>query len=241
MKGAPVSKSQTYTEIPSGFTLTENAVPEESWLEILKFLGLDLEKEDLGIKISESHANDIIRWETTPAPQNRPVAQFGFRYDYGKDVVVLPSDELNEGIAATPAIPDLFHKLLLQPFLESEHGTNTIQSEIFTQCIINVYIASNDSHIPWHFDDLVFGPRVLIYSFGESRPLKMRKLKTDVVQKDKEMQSASTEKDYDYYTAYPSHCSRYVLSESARYESQHSVPKGERWRISITFRSQSSS
>lgn len=241
MKGAP-SKLQSCAEIPCGFTLTENAIPEESWLEILKFLRLDLEKEDLGIMISESHVNDTIHWETTPTPQNRPVAQFGFRYDYGKDVVVLPSDELKEGVAATPPIPDLFQKLLLQPFLESEYGRSTIQNEIFTQCIINVYIGNEKgSHIPWHFDDLVFGPRILVYSFGESRPLKMRKLKTCVKQKDEEMQSFSTEKDYDYYTAYPSHCSRYVLSESARYEWQHSVPKGERWRVSITFRSESSS
>lgn len=241
MKSALVSKMQSFAEVPCGFSLTENAIPEESWLEILKFLRLDLEKEDLGLMISESHGYDIIRWETTPAPQNRPVAQFGFRYDYGKDVVVLPSDEVNEGVAATPPIPDLFQKLLLEPFLESELGRNTMQNESFTQCIINVYIGNNDSHIPWHFDDLVFGPRVLVYSFGESRPLKMRKLKNGIVQKDEEMQSASTEKDYDYYIAYPSHCSRYVLSESARYEWQHSVPKGERWRISITFRSLSSS
>lgn len=258
---------------PPGFKIIHNAVSEEAWEEIRSYLGLDTRKENLGIDIisegmnsntctknrdststGTSHHHNDVPWESTPVPQNRSVAQFGFRYDYKEDIVIAPSKSIastrgtctgnnsscskekmnrNDTDAASkdedvPDIPEIFNRLLIRPMgkfqfqfqfvkeeketLESEMGTcsrsTTAQSDVdsieFTQCIINVYRpcdhgnAVNDvvkssagtctdagvnfnsgSHIPWHVDDLKFGPTIVVYTFGDDdnhpiRPLHMR-------------------------------------------------------------------
>ena len=205
-----------------------------------------------------------IPWESTPSPQNRPVAQFGFRYDYEKDVVVpqptTADDDVGGGV---PQIPDVFRRLLLQPHQNDIKRKLKSISE-FTQCIVNVYrptvrIATNDStssedgktttttlcsSIPWHVDDPDFGPEILVYTFGETRPLHMRLEHHDNIDKDNNACNETNDCNdgiygnpaYIYFTAHPSHRSCYVLSGPARYNWQHSVPSGSGWRVSITFR-----
>jgi alkylated DNA repair dioxygenase AlkB len=206
-----------------------------------------------------------IPWESTPFPQNRPVAQFGFQYDYDKDVVVPPSNEPknegdNEGV---PKIPELFHRLLLRPYqesMETKLGYSSSSSE-FTQCIVNVYrpftivtVANGSkatagtttttgcSSIPWHVDDPEFGPEILVFTFGETRPLHMR-LKHDDSSNECNADGESRgcdddfgDEGFSYFTARPAHRSCYVLSGKARHQWQHSVPSGSGWRVSITFR-----
>ena len=259
---------------PPGFKIIDNAVSEEAWEEIRSYLGLDTRKENLGIDITSSevmnsntctknrdststgtshHHNDV-PWESTPVPQNRSVAQFGFRYDYEEDIVIPQSkviastrdcgtstgnnsscseENMNRNDTDTdtdtdaaskdedvPDIPEIFNRLLIRPmgkfqFQFVKEEKETLESEMqsdsdsieFTQCIINVYRpcdhgnAVNDvvkssagtcttdagvncsfnsgSHIPWHVDDLKFGPTIVVYTFGDDdnhpiRPLHMR-------------------------------------------------------------------
>jgi len=99
-----------------------------------------------------------------------------------------------------------------------------------TQCIINMYEAENE--IPWHLDHELFGPEVLVYTFGEDRPLRLRKMNTEAVR-----HKTDTDDGYVYTQVYPKHCSKYILSGPARYVWEHSVPSGKSDRVSITFRS----
>ncbi|MGK3739250.1 MAG: hypothetical protein ACI90V_006097 [Bacillariaceae sp.] len=114
---------------------------------------IDLHDLD-GVK-NEEHNNNLmdrcrssseIMWESTPPPQNRPVAQFGFRYDYERDIVVVPIGDENLAVpiekcdekednktaiyddgsakvaAAVPKIPELFKRLLLRPYYIQSSG-----------------------------------------------------------------------------------------------------------------------
>ena len=247
--------------------------------------------------------NTEIPWESTPSPQNRPVAQFGFRYDYERDIVVPPTanddDDDNNNTKAggeeiVPKIPDVFHHLLLRPYHDDIRNKLKSSSDIssssrrrrrsnseFTQCIVNVYRPSTPvtiveeskssdpekpstettrttptpttnkscSSIPWHVDDPQFGPEILVFTFGETRPLHMRLKNEDHNGDNDNGNDANTNEtkrsnDHDccnnhgfsYFTAYPSHRSCYVLSGPARDKWQHSVPSGSGWRVSITFR-----
>ncbi len=258
------------TNIPEGFSVSSNVVTEEAWEEIRLYLGLTtypprfadenrhsdtmpcIEIDGVGASASESTQ---IPWESTPFPQNRPVAQFGFRYDYEKDVVVPPSDDGVEH-ENVPKIPEIFQHLLLRPFQE---GTETPLSSVeFTQCIVNVYHPSTPmeetdeskysesivpststacaSSIPWHFDDPQFGPEILVFTFGETRPLHMRIYKDSDATTSNGTDDRCNDDCYNYFTAYPSHRSCYILSGPARHKWQHSVPAGSGWRVSITFR-----
>lgn len=314
----PIVKSQSIPSPPPGFSLTTNAVSEQAWDEIKSYLGLDVEKHNLGIELAggdegrcrlATNANDVknepsrqsikindsdtqclgnvtsnhnhIPWEPTPYPQNRPVAQFGFRYDYERDIVVVPEDEndvtnneaSDQSVHNSPAprIPKLFHRLLLQPLQEASGGCEAEErsereappkTESFTQCIVNVYCPINaqtdkiknhrnthlsttcslGSHIPWHVDNPIFGPRIRVYTFGESRPLHMRlkhnkELHSNLLSSDTiKAEMERIENECSYYTAHPPHCSCYVLSGEARHDWEHSVPSGSGWRVSITFR-----
>lgn len=265
-------------ETPNGFSLTTNSVPEQVWEEIKLYLGLDTEKQNLGIDLTTCRNNEniYIPWETTPHPQNRLVAQFGFRYNYEKDIVEAPYNTGDESNGDTtgpsvkkrgvPRIPQLFHDLLIQP-LQKSHG----RFDSFTQSIVNVYCptqhhqnelfhnqqkkekqhimmstSTSGSYIPWHVDNPKFGPRILVYTFGETRPLHMRlKCNHSTLQSNSSSNEIVTtnsnehnvgKESFTYYTAYPPHCSYYVLSEEARHEWEHSVPAGSGWRVSITFR-----
>ena len=221
-------------------------------------------QEGCGLHTAIATTSSEIPWESTPFPQNRPVAQFGFRYDYEKDVVVPPTDDKDEcenddGGQPVPKIPAIFQRLLLRPYQGSIE--TKLRSVEFSQCIVNVYhpsttvavagdskyskseAASNNttysSSIPWHFDDPQFGPDILVFTFGETRSLHMR-LKHDNKDTDNIVQKEAKESDIDdnfsYFTANPSHRSCYVLSGPARHKWQHSVPSGLSWRVSITFR-----
>ena len=91
--------------------------------------------------------------------QGRRIAQFGnCRYDYTRDVAVYEDNN-------TYQIPRYIYQTLVDGQENSEH---------YTQCIINMYEADNE--IPWHLDHELFGPEVLVYTFGEDRPLRLRKL-----------------------------------------------------------------
>lgn len=258
------------TNTPEGFSISSNVVPEEAWEEIRLYLGLtttpkridehnshgeiipSIEIDEFG---SSASASTQIPWESTPFPQNRPVAQFGFRYDYEKDVVVPPTNEINESnnhnSKRVPEIPEVFQRLLLRPY--QENTETPLGSVKFTQCIVNVYRPSTTmasaigskapgslstpipctSSIPWHFDDPQFGPEILVFTFGETRPLEMR-INNDI---DATRRNGTNDADnFTYFTANPSHRSCYVLSGPARHKWQHSVPSGSSWRVSITFR-----
>ena len=203
---------------PPGFYLEHDVVPESAWKEIREWLCLDLADENLGIDVSKTRRNSagqIIPWEASPQDQCRPVAQFGSAvYDYGADVVVAPCSQTNAHI------PAILKRLLLSNGGGNEATNALIASQEWSQCIINAYGANSTSHIPWHFDDPAFGPIVLVYTFGQARPLLMRKGDTDD----------------NVYSAQPKHLSRYVLSGESRDHWQHSVPAGNDWRVSITFR-----
>lgn len=239
--------------LPNGFKLVHNATPLDTWEKIKSYLGLDTGKIDLGFGTNfgqKQSEEGKIPWEFTPYPQNRIVAQFGFRYDYEKDIVVVPGDEKQRYV---PKIPALFQEPLLRPLSLDEE--NNIE---FSQCIINVYCPIDEqkkehsetkkstssfsglkeedfswsktslgSHIPWHVDDLLFGEKILVYTFGETRALKFR-LKYD--------EGFDDANNFKYYNAYPPHCSYYLLSGESRYLWEHSVPSGNSWRVSITFR-----
>jgi len=180
--------NMTEKQSPRGFQLTANAVSEESWRILQEWM-------DTGGLLGGGESV-LIPWEV--GAQNRKVAQFGFRYDYDRDIV--------DTTTPTPPIPPTLYDLLDVP------------SE-YTQCIINTYEA--DILIPWHKDDLAFGPTILVYSFGEARPLLMRHADNHDLQCE----------------VIPTHCSKYVLSQSARYDWEHMVPTGSAFRVSFTFRS----
>lgn len=201
---------------PPGFFLAHESVSTSTWEEIRTWLQLDLTDPHLGLNLNNLPDNsEVIPWEVSTQAQNRPVAQFGIRYDYAQDKVVTES-------SATRPIPDILKRLLLDQAWSSDPSSGLPAPEHFTQCIINVYGANTTSHIPWHKDDPAFGNVICVYTFGESRPLKLRRMDMN---------------RYTHYTAQPRHLSRYVLSGDARELWEHSVPTGCGWRISITFRS----
>jgi alkylated DNA repair dioxygenase AlkB len=191
-------------EPPFGFSLAHNVVPDEMWEKIERWLQTG--------RIQLEHGQE----KSFPVPwqdegyvmQNRRIAQFGFRYDYHTDVVDTSTE--------TAPMPSFLRQLLLDDFALS----SLENADDFTQCIINDYTTA-DTVIPWHKDDPDFGPLVLVYTFGDDRPLNFRSLEEDT---------------YKYYTARPRHGSRYILSGPARNDWEHSVPEGKGRRISITFR-----
>lgn len=215
------SAANTASSIPPpGFYIEHGVLPESAWKEICEWLCLDLADENLGIDVSKTKsrigAGRNIPWEASPQDQCRPVAQFGSAvYDYGEDVVVL-------GPQTNADIPPILKRLLLNNSAGNKDTNVLIASQEWSQCIINAYGANSTSHIPWHFDDPAFGPIVLVYTFGQARPLRMRK--------------GDTDDTCNVYSAQPKHLSRYILSGESRDHWQHSVPAGKDWRVSITFR-----
>jgi hypothetical protein len=194
-------------------------VPLSVWTEIRDWLGvdpqLDLQQDDPSIWLFQNNKNQI-PWERSTFSQNRPVAQFGAHYDYVQDKVVV--DRSSTGGTSPLPIPEI-----LQQLLQNDGELSDVSS--YTQCIINVYDSTTFSHIPWHVDDPAFGPTVVVYTFGQERPLYLRR-------------KSQNGHNYIHYTAYPRHLSRYILSNEARDLWEHSVPTGGTdWRISITFRS----
>ena len=203
------STAMTTTDpTPNGFILEENVVSEEIWKEIEQWMKDGKHNDNSG----GSDSDDILPWER--AIEGRMVCQWGVRYDYDKQCV----DHTNVG----PIPQFLLSKL-------------NVDSTEYTQCIINCY-NSNDA-IPYHLDDLDFGPTVVVYTFGENRPLNFRRRRRRCDSKSTSNSNDSESEEYEYYTCYPNHCSKYILSIDARYEWEHSVPEGHGYRVSITFRS----
>ncbi|CAE7238448.1 unnamed protein product [Symbiodinium natans] len=154
--------------------------------------------------VAPSTWQELQRWlqEDTSIPweraiEGRRVAQWGVRYDYDKQEVDL---------TPVASIPPKLRELLPQV------GPG------FTQCIINEYGPADG--IPWHVDDLVFGPEILVFVFGEARPLRLRR--TD----------SETSMCVDI-----GHLWSYSFQGESRYGWQHSIPEGLGNRLSVTFRS----
>ena len=215
--------------IPEGFSLKHNAVSADVWHSLEQW-------------ILQSQEDKDIEWEETEFNQNRPLTQFGFRYNYHKDVVDVNSE--------TPPIPDILQRLLLDPISDTNDILDVKTCDLnFTQCIINDYKDAN-TIIPWHKDDMVFGDIVLVYTFLDERPLNLRLPRNDssnvndVVASgdyqtgvdEKRGHTHYTNEDFIYFTAYPRHCSRYILRGPVRNMWEHSVSKGKGRRVSFTFR-----
>jgi len=234
------------TETPAGFSLEHDAVQPGVWETIRHWLSSGmLPESEYSAEEGETAAATMpnrsiyvpIPWETGPQMQGRKIAQFGnCRYNYDADIAEHRGDQLNVGDDLVPPIPDyIFHTLL-----DGEQGRRQ-----YTQCIINVYEANNE--IPWHLDHEHFGPKVLVYTFGENRPLLLRKPCNDdekinhgesiLSQRKGSNQIVGDKKVYIYSQSFPRHCSKYILSGPARHSWEHSVPSGKGRRVSITFRS----
>lgn len=208
---------------PEGFYMEHNVVSEETW-KILKHW---LDTGEFRMPNTTQIQKAPIPWQM--GAQNRRVAQFGFRYNYESSNVEFDDD--------IPPIPFPLQQLLL----ETTCIKNLFQQQNnqWTQCIINVY--EENVIIPWHWDHVDFGPVVLVFTFGEERPLQLRRLKSSTPSKLPSTQchydpDSYAEDDYDYFTAYPRHCSCYILSDRVRYHWEHGVPPGSGQRVSITFR-----
>lgn len=198
---------------PEGFTLQHNAVSSEAWHLLEKWMN------------NNDYSNDGIEWEETEHNQNRPTAQFGFRYNYHRDIVEFHANDNkasnSQHDCQTPPIPEILQRLLLDPLQNTDNNENNNSlppGMKFTQCIINDY-KDADTVIPWHRDDMAFGDIVLVYTFLDERPLHLRSIHNNVA-----------------YTAHPRHCSRYILRGTAREHWEHCVPAGSSRRVSFTFR-----
>jgi alkylated DNA repair dioxygenase AlkB len=209
--------------IPSGFHLEHETVSNETWEAIQHWLFSNMLPSSSANNESTKLVHVPIPWESGEQMQGRKVAQFGScKYDYTADEAVLCEQII--------PIPTYIREALL----------SNEDSEHYTQCIINVYEARNE--IPWHLDHEYFGDKVLVYTFGEERPLLLRK---PICHKDNKciaygsigLQEPEEEYTFHITRAYPRHCSKYILKGVARNEWEHSVPRGNDKRVSITFRS----
>mmetsp|Transcript_10663 Transcript_10663/g.23574 ORF Transcript_10663/g.23574 Transcript_10663/m.23574 type:complete len:244 (-) Transcript_10663:579-1310(-) len=238
-----MTSSLKFTDkIPDGFSLEHNQVQPEVWANILHWLSSDMlpasstnmQEEAATVTIKEKSVCVPIPWETGPQMQGRKIAQFGnCRYDYVTDVAEHCAPSSTDDSGAPPPIPDYIRHTLL---------SREQNCQQYTQCIINMYEAKNE--IPWHVDHEHFGPKVLVYTFGEERPLLLRKPLNDECMDDsdsitRKMNGNQNENEgtYIYARVLPRHCSKYVLSGPARHVWEHSVPSGKSDRVSITFRS----
>ena len=231
--------------LPEGFSVDHNVISEYAWKMIERWISTDEFVIEHKCAFVKEEVENLVRykipWEM--GAQSRRVAQFGFRYNYEKDIV-----EMND--PNTPEIPPRLRDLLRLDEPIMGHVYN------FTQCIINVY--NPETIIPWHVDDKMFGPVVLVYTFGEDRPLYLRRQREQLNADDHSTISHPADlpwhefralewKDepdilnpslYDYSIAKPCHGSRYILSGASRLEWEHAVPRGQGLRISFTFRTE---
>lgn len=209
------SRTESSSDLPSGFHLEHDAVLTETWEAIHHWLSSNMLPSVANDPTNLIHVP--IPWETGEQMQGRKIAQFGScKYDYTLDDAVL--------CAPSTIIP--IPTYIRETILASE------DIEHYTQCIINAYEAQNE--IPWHLDHKYFGDKVLVYTFGEERPLLLRK---QISFGSIGLQQPEEEYTFHITQAYPRHCSKYILQGSARNEWEHYVPTGSGKRVSITFRS----
>lgn len=220
------NKCTESSDQPIGLYLEHNAVSNEAWEVIQHWISSNMLPSSANEPTNLFHVP--IPWETGEQMQGRTIAQFGScKYDYTVDDAVL-CDE-----STMLPIPTYLREVLLT-------NADGDDKEHYTQCIINVYEAQNE--IPWHLDHSKFGDKVLVYTFGEERPLLLRK---PISHNDNDSIAFGSiglqqpEEEYTFHTTrvYPRHCSKYILQGSARSEWEHSVPSGFDKRVSITFRS----
>ena len=200
-------EQNTPVAAPQGFELVHDGLAAEVCRAIESWL-------ILGVPLPGSPtAAAEIPWQTGDEMQSRRVAQFGTsKYDYENDIAVFCDDG--------PSIPiPAYLKEMLLDEVHHADGTDSVVEAEYTQCIINSYRADNE--IPWHVDHPYFGEKVLVYTFGEARPLLFR---------------LKLQPKGEIYQAYPRRGSKYILSGPARYDWEHSVPPGKGFRASITFR-----
>ena len=95
--------------------------------------------------------------------------------------------------------------------------------------------------IPWHKDDAAFGNTVLVFSFGEPRALRLRRLAFGAVAAqapgDRDAEPEHLSQIVHSWEVISAHGSAYVLQGEARNDYQHSVQAGKGRRWSVTFRS----
>jgi hypothetical protein len=137
--------------------MNRNVMPTAT--PVLSIPGLRLRPGALDADTQEA----ILKWIQAPpgdgsnmpweiSSEGRRVAQFGARYDFGRQEVDLSCEDV-------PAVP---------PQLLSWLGADNT----YTQCIINEYEAEHA--IPWHTDHSLFGESILVYCLGETRPVRLR-------------------------------------------------------------------
>lgn len=86
--------------------------------------------------------------------------------------------------------------------------------------------------IPWHCDHAAFGDTIVVFVFGEERPVKFRR-RHGAFCGSLAGQIDSTEDTYDLLIP---HGGSYTLTGDARHIWEHSVPPGHGMRYSLTFR-----
>mmetsp|Transcript_5947 Transcript_5947/g.11619 ORF Transcript_5947/g.11619 Transcript_5947/m.11619 type:complete len:260 (+) Transcript_5947:136-915(+) len=245
--------------MPNGFSIEHDVASPDVWESIQKWLSTNMlpsypepstpitatlktgNNYMTEISSESEHKNELIEvpipWETGRQMQQRKVAQFGnCNYDYVADIAV--ACEGDDSNSISHPIPEYIRRVLLRP-------DKIEDTETYTQCIINLYEAENE--IPWHIDHEYFGEKVLVYTFGEERPLLFRKKNNgdnsldDLEDDDGGRENLGGEgcdsDSYVYSVSYPRHCSMYLLKGGAREIWEHSAPCGLGQRVSITFRS----
>ena len=230
------------TELPDGFSMEHGLVAPDVWENIRHWLSSDMLPSPPPTSPPPSSSSVVvvggggrcdgergfsswdmslvpIPWETGPQTQGRRIAQFGdCRYDYASDTAVAATTTTTCDAADSshpPVIPEYIRRTLLVSGTERDDRRRK-----YTQCIINSYDA--DDGIPWHVDHANFGPEVLVYVFGEDRPLLFRRRMhrreeggergaddDDTGDDDGATTKAEGEEDvtYVYARALPRHCS----------------------------------
>ena len=225
---------------PPGLELRSSLLPVSVWNKLRAWIVDFSAGGGVECSCSCSHRDEscccdsssVVPWELSA--EGRRVAQWGFRYDYGKQKV--------DATRRVPGFPAWAYSIL------------GVDAETFPQVILNEY--RPEDYIPFHVDDAAFGPVVLVAVFGEARPVLFRPKLSDG-------HSVSTTNTSTLTTTHDTtsnptttvitagttattsttialsvpHCGVYQMEGEARYEWQHSVGPGSGTRYSFTFRS----
>lgn len=200
-------------------------------------------------------ADASIPWEV--ATEGRRVAQWGYRYDYGSHMVdtapVEPIPHILTQLLHAEPEPERFTQCIINEY-GADDGENAAVSRAAAAAatIAAAAVAGRCSNaqirpecvllgIPYHKDDAAFGDTVLVFSFGEPRTLRLRRLASGAVAAqapgDAEAQPEQPTQVVHEWEVTPAHGSAYMLEGAARNDYQHSVQAGQGLRYSVTFRS----